>query len=416
MRVVIVGPGRIGCGYLAPLFRSAGWEVVFAARDEATAARIRGVGRFTVRTTAAPAAGNGQAGVAAPARRLLVQGIDAVPIGSPGWVEAVAGADLVCTSVGVARVAPLGRPLARALAARPGRRPVDVWTVENGDCAPVLEAAVLGAAGRPLSPVGFAGAVATGAVAHGSWASPGRLPEFVGDAFGSLLVDRGRLLTALPAIPGVVGTGDYLARLREELYVFNAGHAICAYLGWHRGHATVADAVADPVLRPVVAGSMLEARRALLAAHPSLGPDLHGPVAESLARFGDPELADPVARVAREPIRKLAPGDRLLGPAELIRRQTGRVPAYFALAIAGALLYRDHHDGQSRRLAADLERVGVMAVLASACGLAPGHPLAEAVVACYRGFVITADGTALPPVHGGSPGRTPPELAAETPA
>src|SRR5687767_11923096 len=83
------------------------------------------------------------------------------------------------------------------------------------------------------------------------------------------------------------------------------------------------EAAADPSLHPLIAGSMLEARRALLAAHPALGSDLHDRVAAALTRFGDRELADPIERVAREPIRKLGPGDRLLGPAELIRRRTG---------------------------------------------------------------------------------------------
>jgi mannitol-1-phosphate 5-dehydrogenase len=144
---------------------------------------------------------------------------------------------------------------------------------------------------------------------------------------------------------------------------------------------------------------MLEARRALLAVHPSLGSGLHGPVAEALARFGDRELADPIPRVAREPIRKLAPGDRLLGPAELIRRRTRRVPEYFALAVAGAFLYRNEEEEQSRQLEAALARAGVMAVLERVCGLAPEHPFAKAVAARYRGFIITATETIFPPVH-----------------
>jgi mannitol-1-phosphate 5-dehydrogenase len=261
-------------------------------------------------------------------------------------------------------------------------------------------------AGAALPTVGFAGAIADVAVARGSWRTADGSPEFVGDVFRSLLVDEPRLVIGIPPLPGVSGTRSFLAHLREKLYVFNAGHAICAYLGSLRRHSTISEAAADPYLRPLIAGSMLEARRALLAAHPSLGSDLHGPVAAALARFGDRELADPVVRVAREPIRKLAPGDRLLGPAELIGQSTGRVPKYFALAVAGALLYRNDDDEQSWRLAAALERAGVMAVLESVCGLAPSRPLAQAVAARYRAFIITASETIFPPVHVGRAGAT----------
>lgn len=39
MRAVVVGTGKIGCGYLAPLFADAGWEVVLAARTAMLAVR-----------------------------------------------------------------------------------------------------------------------------------------------------------------------------------------------------------------------------------------------------------------------------------------------------------------------------------------------------------------------------------------
>ncbi len=224
-------------------------------------------------------------------------------------------------------------------------------------------------------------------------------PEFVSDAFRTLCVDRRRLLNGVPELCGVRGTETFLGHLHEKLYVFNAGHAICAYLGWLRRHQTIAEAAADPVLRPLIAGAMLEARRALLAERLAVGGDLHSRVAAALARFGDHELADPIVRVAREPIRKLAPGDRLLGPAELIRRRSGHVPEYFALVVAAALLYRNEEDAQSCRLAAEIERAGVMAVLESVCGLAPDDPFAEAVAARYRAFIITEEETIFPPVH-----------------
>jgi mannitol-1-phosphate 5-dehydrogenase len=405
MRVVIIGPGRIGCGYLAPLFQSAGWEVVLVAPDETITERIRRARRYAVRITAPPAAnGNGNGNATdrrTEAEAFLVDTPFAVTLDTPDFVEAVAGADLVCTSVGVERVRSLAPALSRALGTRPPHRALDIWMVENCDCARQLEHDVRAAtaAGLSLPPVAFAGAIADVAVARGSWRTAESFPEFVGDGFRSLAVDERSLLTGVPSLSGVTGTTTFLAHLHEKLYVFNAGHAICAYLGWLRRHSTIAEAAADPTLRPLIAGSMLEARRAVLAANPSLGTDLHGRVAEALARFGDHDLADPIVRVAREPIRKLSPGDRLLGPAELIRQRTGRVPKYFALAVAAALLYRNEPDEQSLRLGRELERAGVMAVLESVCGLAPSHPFAQAVTARYRSFVITANETIFPPVN-----------------
>jgi mannitol-1-phosphate 5-dehydrogenase len=244
--------------------------------------------------------------------------------------------------------------------------------------------------------------VAKVAVARGSWRNE-RHPEFVTDSARELFVDAGALGTAPPSLPGVGVTNDYVARLREKLFVFNAAHSICAFLGWLRGHKTIDRAVLDPFLRPMIIGCLLESRSAVLASHPKLGHDLHGPVEEALRRFANSALADPVDRVGRDPIRKLGPRDRLLGPVDLIRRVNGRVPPYFALGVAGALLFRPDGDGQACELRTTLGCEGVMSVLRHICGLEPDDPFTQAVAGRYRNFIFTPEGTIFPPAHASVP-------------
>ena len=44
------------------------------------------------------------------------------------------------------------------------------------------------------------------------------------------------------------------ARLERKLFIHNGGHAVCGYLGFHRGHRYIHEAVADPeVARHVIA-------------------------------------------------------------------------------------------------------------------------------------------------------------------
>jgi mannitol-1-phosphate 5-dehydrogenase len=388
VRALIVGAGRIGCGYLAPLFRDAGWEVLLSARTPERAERIRAAGGFGVRITGS--------GVTTELRDVA-----AVATGTPAFDQAVASSDLVVTSVGVSRVRGLGPALARALATRDRRLPLQVWVAENQDCAPVLEQSVLESAARrglSLPPVGFAGAVAEVTVARGDWSGVGR-PVFVGDPIRRLRVDESRLIAPLPRVPAVEPTPCYRARLEEKLFVFNAGHALCAYLGVLRGHRSIDRAIGDRFLRPLVAGSMLEARRALASAYPSLGDDVNGCVAKAIRRYEDAELADPIDRVAREPLRKLRPNDRLIGAAQLVRATLGHVPCHFALGIAGALLYRNKNDKEARRLRGMLERRGLAHVLGAVCGLEPEDDLAQAVTHRYRGFILTDDGAVFPPVY-----------------
>jgi mannitol-1-phosphate 5-dehydrogenase len=386
MRVLIIGAGKIGSGYLCPLFLDAGWETVLVARNEATAGRIRAVGRYQVRIT-----GQGPRDVS---------DFRVVPWRTCEFDEALARADLVVTSVGVGKVAALGADLARALAGGARSSPLQFLLVENQDSAPLLERAVRVTAanlGLPLPTLAFAGAVAEVVVARGDWYA--ERPQFIRDQDSRLRADRTRLVRPLPRLPGVVETTHYQALLQEKLFVFSAGHALCAYLGTLRGHRFVDEAVHDPVLHPLIAGCLLESRRALLSLYPALGHDVRGPVARALQRFANAELADPLTRVARDPIRKLAPEDRLLGPARLIQRASGCAPAHFALGIAGALLYHDPGDNQARRLAETLGREGLAPVLREVCGLEPCDELARAVERRYRGFVLSAAGALFPPVY-----------------
>jgi mannitol-1-phosphate 5-dehydrogenase len=367
-RVVIIGSGRIGCGYLASMFSEAGWEVVLAARTADTAAGIR-AGGFTVRIT-----GNG--GV----RRVSAVG---VTVGTEAFERAVRDADLVATAVGAGAVAELAPHLARALAARPAGRRIDVWAVENADLGPQLETAVRRTVleeALELPRVGFAGAIAFAAVSHGDWKRSPR-PQFVSDTGRWLLVDEQRLVCPLPRLPRVGATRRYHEHLRAKRLVFSAGHALCAYLGARRGHRWVHEATADPLLRPLVEQAVRAARGALVRAYPQAGgAGVESPVAWALRRYANPELKDPVRRVARDPLRKLGPHGPLVGAARLVEAVTGRIPPGLAAGIAAALLYRDPTDAQAVELEQMLWRDGVAATLSQVCAIDHTEPLGREVI------------------------------------
>jgi mannitol-1-phosphate 5-dehydrogenase len=381
-QAVIIGAGKIGCGYLAPMFAQAGWEVVFAARSAAVVQRMEAAGDYTVRITG----GGGTHRVACRA----------VLIDTPAFDRAIADADVIATAVGSGSVSALGAPLARALATRGVDRPVDVWAVENADVAPVLEAAVLDAAaegGLHLPTVGFAGAIAFAAVTLGDWKQSAR-PEFLGDSARWLLIHGARLKRPLPRLPRVGATARYHEHLRAKRFVFSAGHALCAYLGVRRGHEFIHDAVGDPLLRASIARSLAASQRALLDA----GGQDAAAVEWVLERYANAELSDPLRRVARDPMRKLSAHGPLVGPARLIIEATGKVPKGFAAGIVSALLYRDEGDEQSRQLAALLARPGgLQTALEEVCGLDPADPLAVEVTRQYRRIV--ADAPQAPPAR-----------------
>jgi mannitol-1-phosphate 5-dehydrogenase len=380
-RIVILGPGKIGCGHLAALFAEAGWQIVLAARDPTTVQRIEEAGDFEVRIIGGDT-------------QVIAAG--AVLLGSEDFVRAVAGADLVATAVGARNVRSLGEPLARALAARGPDSPIDVWCVENGDAAPGLETAIVDVAerdGLALPPVGVAGAIAWRAVTEGDWKESPR-PEFVSDPSRGLVVDGGRLQGPIPDIPDITASADYAQELMAKFLGFGAGHAMCAYLGILRGHTYIHEAIDDPLLRPMIQRSIQTSRRSLFSVDTATGAEVVRSIEWIITRYGNADLGDPLTRVARDPIRKLAPDGPLVGAARLVHRVTGRVPLGFARAIASALAYRTDSDEQARQLGEMLARDGIDSVLSEVCALEIDHPLAQEVTRQYE--LLTAPPRRLP--------------------
>ena len=133
------------------------------------------------------------------------------------------------------------------------------------------------------------------------------------DGADRLLVDSSRLVCPLPEIPGLSATADYQARLREKLYVFSAGHALCAYLGACCGYERLDEAVHDPLLRSMVRTCLLEARVALEREYAALDGDGCASVYRAIDRYDNRRLrgTDECARNATEqhsPHRAVSPG------------------------------------------------------------------------------------------------------------
>jgi mannitol-1-phosphate 5-dehydrogenase len=328
VRAVVVGAGRVGCGVLGDLLRQQGHEVVFVARDERLVEHLDRTGRYVVRCVR---------GAARVDR--LVRGVRAVPITDAAAVrQAVREADLVATAVGLANLAAVAGVLAPALAAR--EAPVNVVAFENGaDPGLVLrtEIARCWPGGSGSQRHGYAGGLVLRIVAARLGGPGDRQPlMFVADSERRIVVDGTPLRAPLPVLDGVRVTDQYAAAVHRKLFTLNAAHATAAYLGMLKGYRHVHAAVRDGEIRAAVLGVVREARLGLVARYGAAaagGPD---EPARVLARLANAGLDDQVRRVGRDPLRKLAAGERLVGAIALVR-SAGVQPGALAVACAAAL-------------------------------------------------------------------------------
>ena len=196
---------------------------------------------------------------------------------------------------------------------------------------------------------------------------------------------RGEKPAALSALELV---DNQTARLERKLFIHNGGHAVCGYVGFHRGHRYIHEAVADP-----------EVARHVLGALDELGEVVRrkwGFSAESIDHYKQdlgrrgaiPEMRDEVLRVVRDPIRKLSPRERLVAPACWPSSTACRAGGLFEGHRRGAALLATRNDPQSVALSEQLAREGLSRTLETTCGLPPQTGLAVEIENAWRDWQV----------------------------
>ncbi len=113
-------------------------------------------------------------------------------------------------------------------------------------------------------------------------------------------------------------------------------------------------------------------------------PAAHAQYIETiLKRFSNPFLEDVCDRVGREPLRKLAPNDRIVLP--MLTAKGYGLPYDKLVLLAGAALHFDNpEDAQSVEMQASIASEGVAATVVKYTGIPAGDPLVEEIVAAYQ--------------------------------
>jgi len=369
MKTIVIGPGRIGCGLAGQLLRASGHEVTFLARNRELVDHLNRLRQYRVRLTDGT-----------DSREITVDQVRAVDIARSDEVAwELATADLIVTAVGAGNLPAIASLLAMGLRCR--ETPVNVLAFENlNDAGSHLRQLV--ASNLPghvlLTDHGFSGAVISRAVTQRIGNPAGDEPlVFVGDPPADFTVSGPDLRGPLPPIEGMIVAEDLSACMKRKLYVFSAGHATSAYLGFLKGYHYIHTAIRDPEIRIAVLVAMREGQRGLAALY---GPEFAGGESELLAimkRFENASLQDTVARVGRDPSRKLASEDRLVGAAQLAQK-AGVRPEALGLAAAAAFCF-DPDDPSAARLQREIQSRGLGPALHRVSGLDPRRGLGRLV-------------------------------------
>lgn len=368
------GAGNIGRGFIAQLFHESGYQVVFVDVAAPVVEALNARHEYTIRIV-----GPGAADVPITDVR-AVDGRDQEAV-----AREVAACEVACTAVGAGALKHIAPNLAAGLLLRHRQNggPLNVLICENlHDASDVLRGLVaehLPADTREaiLAKTGFVQAVVSRMVPLQTPKESDPLAIKV-EAYKRLPVDAKVIVGALPEIAGVEPVENFTAHVERKLYTHNCAHATLGCLGWFREYVYGYQALADPDIHVTLEDVMEETGTALIRKHGFDRKEHWAHVDDLMERFANVELGDTCFRLARDPLRKLAPDDRLVGAARLCESQ--RVPPHaLAEVIAVALCFNAPEDPSAVELQRRLSEEGLDTALQRVCGIGPKEPLARRV-------------------------------------
>lgn len=317
-KILVYGAGAIGRGYLPWVFSPDEFEYYYVERNDELRETLEIARQFTTRKTVKKNGENLYETLSVPITRCFAQGEE------KGIIQDV---DVVAIAVGPRNVLSLTDSLKSTV--------MPIICCENDSSVPALLQSVIG---NPNIVFAVPDVITSNTASE-------EMKKF--DPL-SIITEDG-VCYIDDRVSKIGGNAVYISKEEldkqwtAKLYLHNTPHCIAAYLGSLIGVRYVHEVMESSHAREIIAGAMREMQEVLLKKFKLDKQFIDWYADKELERFSNKLLFDPVSRVAREPFRKLAPSERLLGAAQLCLG-AGVYPQSIMLGIMAAFFYSNRND------------------------------------------------------------------------
>ncbi|MEG0273736.1 mannitol dehydrogenase family protein [Amedibacillus sp. YH-ame10] len=374
MNVMILGAGRIGRGFIAELMTLNGEDITFFDASQAMADKLNEKKEYTIHVL-----GNEDMNV--EMHNVKANFFYDGEMLADCWAKS----DFIFTACGGKNMANVGETLAKAFKVMVKNNTVhtaNIVTCENWiDPAKDLKDNIV----KNLTPeevelfekyIGVSESVimCTGTGAPDPSKVTNEMDTWVQN-LRYLPIDFDRIKGEVPNWQYIEFVRDFGDLLKQKIYTNNTSVATVSYLGKLKGLTYVADSSNDPEIEPILDQVYEEINGALIK---GMGIDEASQLKFSKtakAKYTDRAIVDLVDRIARDPIRKLGPEDRFIGPMS-IALQAGVTPKAIALGAAAALYFDNPEDEDAKKLKLMRESKGVDYVLENISKIDPNGDVA----------------------------------------
>lgn len=378
MKAVILGAGRIGRGFVTQLLTLNNVDITYFDASDAMVEQMNQIGHYTIHVL-------GHSDL-----DLEVDHVKAYPTSdidqlAACWKES----DFIFTACGGKNMPSVGKTIGQAfkkLVAIGGVHLSNIITCENWiDPAKDLEEAILSCLDEKEAKlfkenvgVGESVILCTGTGAPDPSKVINPIDTWVQN-FKYLPIDKDAIKTEIPNWEYIEFVDNFGHLLTQKLYTNNTSCGSVAYLGHLKGLTYMAEAANDVEIEPIMDEIYNEINQALIQ---GMGIDAESQYAFSKrakAKYTDRDIVDKLTRIARDPLRKLRPEDRLIGPSK-IALSIGVKPTAIALATAAALFYDEPDDESAMKLQEMRKEHGVEYILQNVCQLKPEEELYQMIL------------------------------------
>lgn len=362
------GAGKIGKGFIGELLYDSGYHITFADVVEPAVDQINKDKKYYLFK------------INHNYEEKLIDNIDAInSIKNPEKVvEAICEADVITTSVmatNLPKIAPLIEKGLKKRAEKNIDKPI-VMACENA----IMGTDILKSHLPGCEDLAFFPNTAVDRIVFDGHHN-GKEGIEVGDAF-ELVIEQDKL--PYKAIKGAEYVKNLKMYLQRKIYIINCGHALSAYYGFVAGYNTVQEALNDPKYHNLIEKAVLESANALVAEYGFKLTELKEYIDKMFfKRFASPGLVDSIYRVGQEPIRKLSPEDRIIGPANMCKKHN-LDNDYLLKGAAGAFKFKNSEDKQAVEIQNFIKENGIDAAITKYTGIKEDTDMFNTIKAAYN--------------------------------
>lgn len=383
MKVIIIGAGRIGRGFVASLLKRNDVALTFFDVVPSVVDMLNERKSYTVHVL-----GNSE-------KDIVIDDYRAHLLSDKKTLsKELMSSDFVFTSVGGKNLVSVGAELSEAYHTlyQEGMKPKNIfitcenWLTPAEELKQAIKAGLSDNEQRQFdaeNDVSQAVIRASGTAAPADFDLKNPMDTWVQD-YWEIPVDQAKIsVNPLPNWQYFKFDPHFGKMLYQKIYTNNTSVALIAYLGSLKGYSLLSDAANDPKIVEILDQGYDEINRALIS---QLAVSEESQLEFSQIakeKYQSRTIVDNVDRIARDPIRKLSPTDRLIGPAKMAL-DSGFEPKALAKAIAAALYYDNADDELSIKLQEMRKEKGDTQTLEELSGLKKGDALMNLVLAAIN--------------------------------